>query len=221
LAVVDTPVRLSAGSATAMPRLAGGGVPLWVKLAYTAWMAIWLPAYVVQYPLSNLLWLCDFANIATFFAIWLESPLLLSAELVGVAIAQLGFLVDWGGRLLLGRHLLGGTEFMFDPELPLWLRSLSLFHLWMVPLLVWLVFRTGYDRRGFWLQTAFSSVLLPLSMLLGSREDNINWVWKLFGHEQTIVSPGVWLALLVVLYPLALFLPPHALALRLLPRSAR
>ena len=59
---------------------------------------------------------------------------------------------------------------MFDPAKPWWLRALSLFHLWMLPFLVWLVRRTGYDRRGVWVQTALMTcVLLPASFLGATR----------------------------------------------------
>jgi hypothetical protein len=201
----------------------GPAIPLAVKLVYTAWMAVWLTVYWQQYGPSTLLWLCDFANLATLVAIWLKSPLLLSSQLVAVAVPQLGWTIDWVGRLVLGFHPIGGTEYMFDVAKPWWLRALSFFHLWMLPLLVWLVRRTGYDRRGVWVQSALmGAVLLPLSWLVGAREENFNWVWGLFGKEQTWMPAGAWFACLLVLYPLVLFLPAHWIASKTLaPPPAR
>jgi len=37
---------------------------------------------------------------------------------------------------------------MFDPALPLFTRALSLFHGWLPMLLVWLLFRLGYDKQA-------------------------------------------------------------------------
>jgi len=200
------------------PRGAGGTIPLAAKLLFTVWVAVWLPVYWLHHGPANQLWLCDFANLVTLAGIWLESPLLLSSQLVAVTIPQIGWTLDWLGRIAFGFHPIGGTEYMFDQADPLWLRSFSLFHLWMLPLLVWLVRRVGYDRRGIYLQTALMwGALLPLSWLASPRAENVNWVWGPFNREQAWMPPAAWLACLFVLYPLVLFLPPHWTALRLLP----
>jgi hypothetical protein len=92
----------------------------------------------------------------------------------------------------------------------------------MLPFLAWLVRRTGYDRRGVWVQTALMTcVLLPASFLGATRGENVNWVWGPFGKEQTWLPPALWFALLFVLYPLVLFLPPHWIAAKTLPPAPR
>ena len=179
---------------------------------------MWVPLYWQHHGPANLLWFCDLANLVALAGIWLESPLLLSSQLVAVGVAQVGWAVDYFGRLVLGFHPMGGTEYMFDTAAPLWLRALSYFHLWMLPLLAWLVVRLGYDRRGVRLQSALAAVVLPLSMLVGTREENLNWVWGPFGVEQTWMSPWAWVGCLVVLYPLVLFLPTHWAVTALLRR---
>ena len=194
-------------------------LPLWLKVSYTIWMALWGAVYWAENGPQNFLWFCDLANWITLGGLWLGSPLLLSASLVGVALAQVGWAVDFFGRLALGFHPIGGTEYMFDPGEPLWLRALSLFHLWMLPLLIWLVRRTGYDRRGFTLQSAIALVVLPVSFWVGTRAENLNWVWGLFGVEQTWMPPGWWLLCTMVLYPLVLFYPAHLMAAKWLPRA--
>jgi hypothetical protein len=196
-------------------------IPLGLKLAYTAWVAVWLPIYWHHHGPQNLLWFCDLANLVALLAIWRGSPLLLSSQLVAVGVPQVGWTVDYLGRLISGSHPLGGTEYMFDATQPFWLRALSYFHFWMLPLLAVLVARVGYDRRGWWLQSAIAAMVLPLSMLIGTREENLNWVWGPFGIEQTWMPPWVWVACLVVLYPLVLFLPTHLLAAWMLPRCDR
>jgi hypothetical protein len=195
-------------------------IPLGLKVIYTAWIAVWMPLYWLHHGPANLLWFCDLANLVVLVGLWRDSPLLLSSQLVAVGVPQLGWMVDYFGRLFFGGHPIGGTEYMFDPGEPLWLRSLSLFHLWMLPLLVWLVRRTGYDRRGVGLQVAISTVVVPLSMIVGTRKENLNWVWGPFGQEQTLVAPWLWVVCLLVLYPLVLFLPTHWVAAATLGRRS-
>jgi len=188
-------------------------IPLWVKFAYTLWMVAWVPLYWRQNGASNFLWICDFANFAILAALWAESALVASSQLAGVLFIQLFWAVDYFGRLLLGAHPIGGTEYMFDPAKPLWLRSLSLFHLWSVPLLVWMVRRLGHDRRGWVLQTGVAALLFPAGVLAGTREQNLNWMYAPFGVEQQLLPP---LGLAVVAVPIvaALLFWPGDLAAR-------
>jgi hypothetical protein len=79
--------------------------------------------------------------------IWLESSLLISMCAVGILLPQCLRLLDFGSHLL-GFHFLNLTSYMFDPHLPLFTRGLSLFHGWLPLLLVWLLFRLGYDKRA-------------------------------------------------------------------------
>ena len=184
-------------------------IPLSVKLIYTAWMAVWIPVYWVHSGPENFLWLCDVANILVAAALWLESPLLISAQAAGVLFVQILWCGDWFSRLILGFHPIGGTEYMFDAAKPLYLRLFSLFHVAMPPLLLWAVKRLGYDRRGWLLQTALTFVLLPATWLIVAPDRNINWVWKPFGKPQELLSPPMYLLALCFLYPLLLYLPTH------------
>ena len=182
-------------------------IPLAAKLLYTAWMVVWVPVYWQQNGPSNFLWLCDFANWILLGAIWIESPLLASSQLSGVFLIQVIWAADFLSALLFRFHPVGGTEYMFDPAKPLWLRSLSLFHLWTIPLLIWLVRRVGYDRRGWRLQTAIAGVLFPLGVLAGTREQNLNWMFAPFGLPQTLLEPLVFSFVAVPLAAALLFLP--------------
>jgi hypothetical protein len=120
-------------------------------------------------------------------------------------------IVDMLGRLVLGFHPIGGTEYMWDSvHYPLYIRLLSLFHVVTPFLLVWGLRRFGYDRRAFWLQVATAWIVLPVSFLLTSPDKDINWVYGLFDRPQTIMSPTLYLALCMMGYPLLVYLPSHA-----------
>lgn len=190
-------------------------VPLAVKLLYTIWMLVWVPVYWVENGPSNFLWLCDFANFVLLGALWLESPLLATSQLAGIFVIQLVWAIDYFGALLLGFHPVGGTEYMFDPSEPLWLRALSLFHLWTVPFLAWLVRRVGYDARGWKLESVVALVLFPLGQLVGTPEQNLNWMWRPFGVEQVWMPPLVFAFVAVPLASVLLFLPGDRVARRI------
>ena len=135
--------------ATTEPR-----VPLKLKLAFTAYMALQVPEYLLNYGPTNFLYVCDVALVLTFVGVWLESSLLISMCCVGILVLQTAWLVDFFAHLF-GHRLTPVTDYMFDASHSLFLRLLAMFHVWLPFLLVYLVQKTGYDRRGFWLWTAF------------------------------------------------------------------
>lgn len=192
------------------------GIPLALKVLYLVWVLLWLSLYWSHYGLQNPLWMCDVAGIVILFGLWLESPLLLSSQAAGVLIVQIAWSADFLGALLSGNHLVGGTEYMFDASLPLWLRSISLFHMAMPPLLVWSLLRTGYHPAGWMLQTLMIWMLLPLTWLLSEPRLNINWLWRPFGVHQDQLPPAGVFALMMLAYPLVLFYPTHLVLRRLL-----
>lgn len=188
-------------------------LPTWLKIAYTTWMLIWVPTYWIHHGPANFLWLCDMANFFVAAAIWLESPLLFSSQAVSVLLIQLAWMIDYCSRLVLGFHLLGGTEYMFDHTQPFWLRSLSCFHVFVPILLLWAIWRLGYDRRGWLLQSLIAWLILPLSYVAAAPEKNLNWLWAPFGVPQTLISPPRYLLLCMLAYPLVIFWTTHRLLL--------
>jgi hypothetical protein len=133
-------------------------IPLAAKVAATIFLAILAPVYLHTYGPSNFLWFCDAALILTVAGLWLESPLLISMCAVGILLPQCLWLVDFGVNLL-GFHFLNLTGYMFDPHLSLFTRGLSLFHGWLPLLLVWLLFRLGYDKRALPAWTVLAAAL--------------------------------------------------------------
>ena len=192
------------------------GIPIALKVLYLLWVLLWLPLYWNHYGPQNQLWMCDVAGIVVLFGLWRESPLLLSSQAAGVLIVQIVWSADFLGALLCGRHLVGGTVYMFDTSLPLLLRAMSLFHLVMPALLIWSLRRTGYHRSGWVVQTLLIWVLLPVTFLVTEPQLNINWLWRPFGVHQDYVPPsGVFLVMMLA-YPLVLFYPTHLVLRRLL-----
>ena len=159
-------------------------LPLWLKLAYTAFMAVLIPVYWANYGPTNFLYFCDVALIITLVGIWIESPLLASICAVGIIASQTLWVIDFLSNLI-GHPLTGLTDYMFMADHSLLLRGLSLFHGWLPFLLVYLVWRLGYDGRALpaWTVIAWALVLVSFFFMPPPRPDpgltpvNIDYVW--------------------------------------------
>lgn len=200
-------------------------IPLWLKLAFTAFMAVLVPVYWVHYGPLNFLYFCDLALLLVLAGVWLESPLLISMPAVGILAPQLLWLVDFIANLA-GVPLTGMTDYMFDEGKPLFLRGLSLFHGWLPILLVSLVARTGYDRRAFpaWTALAWSVMALSFFFLSAPSPEtadgiaNVNYVFGLSPTEpQSWMPQWAWFCGMLVALPLVLMAPVHFVLARLFP----
>jgi hypothetical protein len=210
--------------ATSVPQSLGR-VPLWLKLAYTAFMAMLVPVYLYYYGPTNFLYFCDVAALLTLIGIWIDSPLLISMCAVGILASQ----ALWVGDFLVGLFgvsLTGMTDYMFEAHRSLFLRGLSLFHGWLPFLLVYLVWKMGYDRRAFLAWTGLAWVLLLICFFFmppprpdpGLTPVNINYVWGTSDYApQTFVPPAVWFIGLMIGLPAVLFAPVHFLLARTMP----
>ena len=124
------------------------------------WLAIYLPAYAITYGFANFLFLCNIAVMMACAGLWRGSALLLSSAALSSLVVDPVWTLDFVWRLLLGRHLIGGTEYMWDLRWPLPVRLLSLYHVALPILLLVALRRTGFDRRAYILQslTALAAV---------------------------------------------------------------
>ena len=192
-------------------------LPLWLKILWTVWLIAWIPLYYRQYGLQNFLFFCDIGNILIGLGLWLESPLIFSWQACGLLLFQTLYTVDLAGALLTGRHIVGGTEYMFDPGVPLSVRLLSLFHVVTPPLLLWAIWRLGYDPRGWKLQTLTTWIVVPINYFWRPEHD-VNWARGLFFHEQHVVPGPVYLLAYLAAVPLLIYFPTHRFLTRLIRR---
>jgi hypothetical protein len=183
-------------------------LPLWVKLVWTVWLVLWAPLYWKYYGAQNFLYFCDLGNLLIAVALWLESSLIFSWQATGLLLFQSLYTIDLLGAVLSNRHLIGGTEYMFDSGLPLYLRLLSLFHVVTPPLLLWSIWRLGYDKRGWKYQTLTTWVVVPINYFWRPQYD-VNWARGPFFHEQHVVPGWLYLLAYLVVVPLVVYFPTH------------
>lgn len=184
-------------------------VPLAIKIAYTAWVVVLIPVWIDVQGVQNFLWLSDIGLIGVCLALWLESRLLASMMAVGVVLPDLAWTLLYVGRLLIDAGPLERAGYMFDDDLSLFVRGLSLYHIFLPPLAVWMVFRLGYHRQAVPAQTLLTWILLPVVYLATDPADNINFVFGFGDPPRPPVPQPFWLLAQMVALPLGVYLPMH------------
>ena len=204
-------------------------IPMAFKWLYTAFMLVLIPYYWREYTPWNFLYFCDVALILTFIGVWTENALLVSMPAVGILLPQALWVVDFVARAVAGVHLTGMTAYMFDPGIPLFVRALSSFHGWLPFVLVWLLWRLGYDRRAIRWQPLVAVALLlicyfigPSGPALNNEAVNVNYVFGMNdAAPQTMMAPLAWLALLIGINVVLFQIPTHVALHTMQARSDR
>ena len=142
-----------------------------------AWLAVYLPSYALAYGWTNFLFLCNVGVVVGSLGLWKGSRLWLSVG--GVASIAIGsvWAIDFFGRLLLGAPLLGVTDYMWDPQYPLFTRVLSLYHVAWPALTLACLRRIGYDPRAWRVQATIGIPLIVAGRFLAGPVENINYAW--------------------------------------------
>lgn len=205
-------------------------IPLWLKIAYTAFLAVMIPVYWLNYGPTNFLYFCDIALFFTLAGIWREDALLVSLPAVGILLPQALWCTDFFLQLF-GGKLTGMTAYMFEENRSLFLRGLSLFHGWLPFLLIYLLKKTGYDRRALagWTLICIALCLSayfflpPAGAILADPKipRNINYVFGLDDAAPQTWMPApayllVWITALISI----VFIPTHLILKKLCPAAA-
>lgn len=205
-------------------------IPRWVKLVYTGFVAVLVPYYLHCYGPTNFLYYCDIAVLMALVAVWREDSLWASMPAVGILIPQTVWMIDFLGGLF-GLKVVGMTAYMFSPAIPLFTRSLSLFHFWLPLFLLWIIWRLGYDRRAFqawtilaWILMLICYFLMPMPPAPADNPNlpvNINYVYGLSDSgPQTWMPSWTYFGLLMVGLPICVFLPTHLVLLKVFKSSS-
>lgn len=210
-------------------------LPLWLKVTYSAFMAVLIPVYAVNYGMTNFLWFCDVALIVTLFGLWREDRLLISIAAVAIVLPQILWVVDFAyGLATGGGTLISLAAYMFESDRSVFLRAISLFHGWLPIVLIFAVWKLGYDERALKFQVGLAwAVLIATFVALpmpagdpGSLDaelypaGNVNKVigWDDSSLPQKSMPPLAWLGALMAVYPLCIYGPSHMVLSQFVPR---
>jgi hypothetical protein len=164
-------------------------------------------------------WRAEFPVLLRFGQSIHPGPLIFSWQATSLLLFQTLFVIDLAGALLSGRHLIGGTEYMFDPHVPVAIRLLSLFHVVTPPLLLWGIWRLGYDPRGWKYQTVTAWIVVPVNYVWRPQFD-VNWARGLFFREQHAMPGLAYLLIYLTVVPTMAYYPTHRLLLRIFGRGS-
>lgn len=185
--------------------------PLWIKIAYTLFVFILVPVYWKSWGVANFLWFSDVALFGTLIALWMENSLIASMMGIAVLFPELAWNVSYFTRLLTGKNIFSLTDYMFDSSRSLFLRGLSLFHVIMPALIVWLIAELGFDNRSLFYQTILGWIVLLITYFFSDPKENINWVFGPGDKPQKKIHPALYLVLVMIAFPLVLYLPTYLL----------
>jgi len=204
-------------------------IALWVKVLYTLFVAFHLSVNLPFYGPKNYLWFCDIGVLTTLLALWIESPLVLGITAIAILGTTLVWTVDLFWRIVMHRYLLGMSAYIFNRQVPVSVRLASTFHLWVPGLLLWMLWKLGYDRRALKYQTFIAIGLLIFCRIIsppppahtGQENVNINFV---YGNDMSAPPPPqpAWevLGRMIVWYWIIMYLPTHVALCLLFHRTS-
>ena len=184
---------------------------LW-KTGYTAFVLLVCVIWLRHYGARNFLWFSDIAFIGAVPAMWLESPAL--ASVLAVAVLVPGDPVERRLRRAAAAapaHHRDSPTTCSNPNGRRLLRGLSLFHVPLPLVLLWMVHAYGYDAEvGLVGAIVLAAIVLPWSRAVSSPERNINWTYGL-GRRAHASRRRIYMALLFAGFVILVFIPTHYL----------
>lgn len=192
-------------------------LPEALRWAALAWLAVWVPVYWHAWGPANFLHLCDVAVFLTCIGLWTGNRLLLSSQLVSSLLVDVAWSVDAASTVFSNRQLTGGTSYLLDSHIPAWIRALSSFHLFLPALLLWVIWRTGYDRRA-WLLQCGIALLALVAARFTNPATNINYAFRDPFMNRQIGPAPVHVLVSVLFMAIVAYLPAHLAFLRIYRR---
>lgn len=174
-------------------------------------LLILIPTYYQNYGLQNFLWFSDIALFLIFIGVWTNSAFLISMAATLTFFMELNWCLDFFYNLFTGENLLGITGYMFNDQLSLFLRGLSLFHLLLPIYSIKYLYKWGYDETAFKYATILYWIIICTCYMFTSVDKNINWVHHAQLNDWQAISPLQWVMIQMMLYPLLIMLPKSLL----------
>lgn len=185
---------------------------VWFKILYTLLAFIICPVYWYQYGVTNFLWFSDIAFFLMVPALWFRQSFIASMMAIGVLPLE----ILWMLSFITGGAFLGMADYMFDPNLPLWLRSLSLFHFPMPAAIMIMIGRFGYDQRALLPQICLSIVVILFTHIFTKRVDNVNMIFPIKELEN-VMSQSVYSFAMPVVLVTCVIIPMHIILKKYFP----
>lgn len=132
-------------------------ISIYIKILISIFIAILIPVYWQNYGSTNFLWISDISLFLTFFALWLESSLLFSIALIMAFPVELAWNIDFFYQLFTGKTIIDFASYMFDAKYSLFLRCLSLFHIFMPIVWIRYISKLKYNKKAIYYSIPLNS----------------------------------------------------------------
>ena len=197
----------------------------WIKWPISIFVLVWVPCYWINYGPSVFLYFCDIELLLTLIGLWCKNQTMISMAAVGILLPQLVWIFDFVG-LLFGIKIIGATSYMLNDSNSLLSRFLSLFHVWLPFLLLYLIKQFGYQKPAliYWIILAWVTVVIcylyfpPPGTFVEDINTpvNINYVYGFSIKEKQLwMSDTNYFLLLLIVMPLFIFWPAHKLLIKI------
>lgn len=190
-----------------------------VPLLISFFVALLVPVYAIHYGWKNFLWLSNIGLFLTIPALWLRSTLVLSMLAISILPVELLWNIDFFYHLLFKAPAIDDlASYMFDAQLPAWLRAISLYHVvlplvWIFYLRIW-----GYNPRALRYCLVLIPCIFAISYGVSSPNDNINWV-AMASNLGWGISNCTWVAIMTAVFLMLVTVPLHFLLKKILKKA--
>jgi hypothetical protein len=200
------------------PNSTASSFPRWIRAIALLWLTAWIPIYWYIWGADSFLFLCDIAVLLTCVGLWTNNALLISSQAISSLVVDSFWIIDVAWMFTAHRHVLGGTEYFFDPHYPLWVRSISLFHVIMPVTLILALRRVGYDPRGFRMQAGIAAVAIVAARFARPGR-NINFAFTDPFLRRSIGPGPVHVAFIIAVLVGVIYFPTHLILSRVFRRA--
>ena len=177
-----------------------------IKWFLIIFCSILIPIYIYHYGIINFLWFSDIGLLLTLISLVRKNPIYISVASLGFLLFELTWAASFFLELFLDISFFHLTSYMFDVNYPLYLRLLSLFHLFMPVIWFYYLNKWGYKLKSIIGFLFFYWVIVTLSYLLSSKQENINWVFSFYPY---LISA------MYLIIPIIIFVPMHKILKKL------
>jgi hypothetical protein len=180
----------------------------WLTLS---WLALYLPVYTQAYGVWHFFQLCNAGLIISCFAILSRQQLFISSQALGSSGIGLFWVADQLAWIGTGQPLHGGTAYLWQSSIPPLARILSIYHVVLPLILLWIVYRRGYERRAWLLQCSILAGTGLIGVWFAPATENINYVF--YWPDETVSYTISWprLITMFLVVSCALYWPLHRL----------
>lgn len=144
------------------------------------WLAdTYSKVFIMHAPLRTL-WFSSTGLAVTTIALFTRSSFLITSMFSALTVIEGIWDIGFLSKLLINKTIPGVAEYMFQPNFPNWEFGITLYHLFLVPVIIFALIKVHKIHKLGWLgATIFTSIVAFATYTLVKNGDNINCVFTI------------------------------------------